>query len=160
MYEGMCRWQVTPEACLIWGSCALWYEGDSTNSLCRCKFSTRKGGLPISRPCLIHQLSVLHCFFFSVNSLYFSRTTSPSTASRVGRDTGGRLCLLNFRISTLSTERCKSRAPTGLRIGLTGVIGSSHISINFLDFSIDFFQTHTNPGIWGLASFSGLFCFN
>lgn len=77
VYEGMCRWQVTPEACLIWGLCALWYEGDSTNSLCRCKFSTRKGGLPISRPCLIHQLSVLHCFFFQCKFLVLLQNYLP-----------------------------------------------------------------------------------
>lgn len=99
VYEGMCRWQVSPEISLSWGL----YEGESSNSLCMCKFSIRTGGLPISRPCLIHYLSFLPCFFFSVNSLYFSRTASQSTARRVGSRAGGHstLCLLNSQVPGL-----------------------------------------------------------
>lgn len=149
MSKGMFRWQAPPEACLSWGSSVLLYEGGSTNSLPMCKFSTRKGSLPISRPCLIHYLSVLHCFFFSVNSAYFSRITSRSSASREGSHACGscRLCPPNSQVSTLSTERCKSTVPTGPRSGLTRVIGPSHISISFLDFKMDFFQTNINPAI-------------
>lgn len=39
------------------------YEGDTTNSLCMCAFSSIKGCWPVSRPCLIHYLSVPRCFF-------------------------------------------------------------------------------------------------
>lgn len=45
------------------GSYISLYEGSTTNSLCMCAFSTIKGGLPTSRPCLIHYLSVPQCFF-------------------------------------------------------------------------------------------------
>lgn len=89
------------------GSHISLYEGDTANSLCMCAFSTVKGSLPISRPCLIDYLSVPQCFFPTVNSLYCSRSASQSTARQAGRDAGGscRHHLLNSDHSVSPLDR-------------------------------------------------------
>lgn len=83
------------------------YEGDTTNSLCMCAFSSIKGCWPISRPCLIHYLSVPQCFFPTVNYLYRSRNTSPFTARRTGRQAGG-----SCRCHLLNSDHCSSPLDT------------------------------------------------
>lgn len=85
------------------GSYISLYEGDTTNSLCICAFSAIKGSLPISRPCLRHYLSILQCFIPTVNSLYYSRSASPSTGRPAGREAGG-----SCRCHLLSSDHCFS----------------------------------------------------
>lgn len=133
------------------------YEGDTTNSLCMCAFSAIKGCWPISRPCLIHYLSVPQCFFATVNYLYCSRSTSPFTARQAGRQAGG-----SCRCHLLNSDHCSSPLDTVIQeqsslraqAQSTGVTGLCPTSLHVLDFYIGFYQTNTNPDLWSLDTAS------